>query len=60
VQAVDQLEAKPESAGRKESLQEEIIAVNAGQDVDVLAVAKHCKSRLSSRQDCGLKNGIKF
>ncbi len=37
VQALDQLETKPESAGRKETLQEEITAVNAERDDEVLA-----------------------
>ena len=41
VQAIDQLEAKPESAGRKETLQEEIIAVKAERDHEVLTAAQH-------------------
>jgi hypothetical protein len=50
VQAVDQLEAKPESAGRKESLQEELIAIDAGQDADVLAAAKHLLTLVQPQQ----------
>ncbi len=40
VQAVDALEATPNSAGRKETLWKEFIAVNAEQDADLLAAAK--------------------
>lgn len=41
VQALDKLEAKPELAGRKQVLQEEIATVHAEQDDEILAVAKH-------------------
>jgi hypothetical protein len=41
VQAIDHLETKPESVGRQETLQEEMIAVNAEQDHEVLAAARH-------------------
>lgn len=37
VQAVSQLETKPESSGRKETLQEEMAAVKADQDDEVVA-----------------------
>jgi hypothetical protein len=40
VQAIDHLEAKPESAGHQETLQKEMIAVNAEQDHEVLAAAR--------------------
>jgi hypothetical protein len=40
VQAVNRLEAKPESKDRKEILQEEIITVKAAQDSELLAAAK--------------------
>lgn len=40
VQAIDQLETKPESVGRKETLREEITVVNAEQDNEVLAAAQ--------------------
>ncbi len=40
VQAIDHLEAKPESVGRQETLGEEMIAVNAEQDREVLATAR--------------------
>src|SRR5437660_6583964 len=40
VQAIAQLETKPESQGRKDTLQEEIAAVKAEQDDEILAAAK--------------------
>jgi hypothetical protein len=50
VQAIDQLEAKPESAGRQETLWEEMIAVNAEQDHEVLAAARHLLTLAHSQQ----------
>jgi hypothetical protein len=40
LQAVDHLEANPDSAGRKETLQEEIIAVKAEQDEELVMAAQ--------------------
>ena len=40
VHAVEQVEAKPDSAGRKAMLQEEITAVKADQDPDLLRTAQ--------------------
>jgi hypothetical protein len=40
VQAVEKLEAKPDSQGRKETLAEEIAAVKAEQDEEILVAAK--------------------
>jgi hypothetical protein len=40
VQAVENLEKKPDSAGRKESLREEVAASKAGEDADILSAAK--------------------
>jgi hypothetical protein len=39
VQAIEKLEAKPESKGRKETLVEEIVAVKAEQDKEIIAAA---------------------
>ena len=39
VQAVEKLEAKPDSQGRKETLAEEIVAVKAEQDEEIVAAA---------------------
>lgn len=39
-QAIDKLEAKPESQGRKDTLAEEITIVKAEQDKEILAAAK--------------------
>jgi hypothetical protein len=40
VRAVDQVEAKPDSAGRKVTLQEEVTAAQADQDQEVLRAAQ--------------------
>jgi hypothetical protein len=50
VQAIGQLEAKPESAGRQETLWEEMIAVNAEQDHEVLAAARQLLTLSHSQQ----------
>ena len=50
VQAIDHLEAKPESASRQETLREEMIAVNAEQDHEVLAAARQLLTLAHSQQ----------
>jgi hypothetical protein len=50
VLAVEKLEAKPQSQGRKEMLQEEIAAVKAEQDEEILAVAKHLLTLVQPQQ----------
>lgn len=50
VQAIDRLEAKPESAGRQETLQEAMVAVNAEQDHEVLVAAKHVLTLVHPQQ----------
>ena len=50
VQAVDHLETKPESSARQSGLAEEIIAVQAQQDSEVLAVAKHLLTLVQPQQ----------
>lgn len=50
VQAIDHLEAKPDSAGRQETLEEELIAINAEQDHEVLAAARHLLTLAYSQQ----------
>ncbi len=50
VQAIDYLEAKPESAGRQEMLQEEVLTVNAEQDHEVLAAASQVLALAGSQQ----------
>ena len=50
VQALDQLEAKPESVGRKETLQEEIHVVKAEQYDEVLAAAHHVLTLVHPQQ----------
>ena len=49
-QAVDKLEARPESQGRKETLQEEITAVKAEQDEEILTTAKHLLTLVQPQQ----------
>jgi hypothetical protein len=50
VRAVDYLEAKPASTARQEELQEEIVAVHAEQDSDVMTVAKHLLTLIQPQQ----------
>jgi hypothetical protein len=50
MQAIDRLEAKPESAGRQKMLLEEMVAVNAEQDHEVLAAAKHVLALVHTQQ----------
>ena len=50
VQALDHLEAKPESTSRQSGLAEEIIAVQAEQDGEVLAAATHLMTLLQPQQ----------
>ncbi len=53
VKAVDNVEKKPESAGRKETLKEEVAAVRADQDPDLLKTAQELLAiiqRLPSNQ----------
>ncbi|HEY4035673.1 MAG TPA: hypothetical protein VGL94_17080 [Ktedonobacteraceae bacterium] len=50
VQAIAQLEAKPESQGRKEMLQEEIMAVKAEQDEEIVAAAKQILIQMKPQQ----------
>ncbi len=50
VRSIDRLEAKPESVGRQETLQEEIVTVNAEQDHEVLAAAKHVLALVHPQQ----------
>lgn len=50
VQAIAQLEAKPESANRKGMVQEEIAAVKIMQDDEILAAAKHLLTLVQPQQ----------
>lgn len=50
VRAVDALEAKPDSTGRREILQEEVIAINAEQDEELLAAARSLRSLVQPQQ----------
>jgi hypothetical protein len=53
LQAVDQLEKKPDSAGRKETLLEEIAAVKADQDREILQAAQKLLLQLQSIPESG-------
>jgi hypothetical protein len=53
LQAVDQLEKKPDSAGRKETLQEEIAAVKADQDNEILQAAQELLHQLQTLPESG-------
>ena len=50
VQAVDHLEAKPESANRQGGLAEEMIAAQAHQDQEVLEAAEHLLALVQPQQ----------
>ena len=50
VQAIDKLEAKPDSQGRKETLAEEIATVKAEQDEEIIAAAKQILVLVKSQQ----------
>ena len=50
VQAIDKLEAKPDSQGRKETLAEEIVAVKAEQDEEIVATAKQILTLVQPQQ----------
>lgn len=50
VQAVTQLEAKPESTSRQGTLQEELLTVNADHDQELLAAAQHVLALIQPQQ----------
>ncbi len=50
VQAIDQLETKPASSGRREMLEEEISEVQAIDDEELLAAAKHVLTLVQPQQ----------
>ncbi len=50
VQAVDHLEAKPTLTARQQGLQEEMVAVQAEQDSDLLAAAQHLLTLVQPQQ----------
>lgn len=50
-EAVNNLENKPDSAGRKETLREEVISAKADQDPDVLKAAQALLDQLKAQPD---------
>ena len=50
VQALDKLETKPKSSGRKDTLQEEIAAVHIEQDDEIRAAAQHLLTLVQPQQ----------
>ncbi len=50
VQAIDRLEAEPESTAHREGLQKEIVTVNAEQDHEVMAAAKQVLALVHPQQ----------
>jgi hypothetical protein len=54
VQAVEHLEAKPESEGRKVAVHEEIIAVGAEQDKEIIAAAQRLFALLAQQSNSGI------
>lgn len=53
VKAMEGVEAKPESAGRRETLKEEISAAKADQDPEILGVAKKLIEQISAQPNGG-------
>lgn len=49
-EALDKLEAKPESDGRRQTLQEELLGVKAEQDSEVLTAAQHLLTLVQPQQ----------
>ena len=49
-QAIDRLEAEPGAAGHQEGLQQEIDTVNAEQDHEVIAAARHLLALVPAQQ----------
>jgi hypothetical protein len=58
VQAVEQVEVKPTSAGRTTTLQEEVTAVQADHDLDLLQAAQAIQKVLQSISAAGQQNQI--
>ncbi len=50
MQAIAQLEAKPEAQGRKETLAEEVMAIKAEPDEEILAAAKYLLTLMKPQQ----------
>lgn len=55
MQALAQLEPKPNSPHRQGVLQEELAAVNAWQDAEVLAAARHLQNLVQQQQNISLR-----
>lgn len=51
VEAVDKLEQKPDSTGRRETLREEVVAAGADQDGEILSVAQALLDRVRTQPD---------
>jgi len=53
VKAVEGVEAKPDSAGRKETLREEVAASKADQDEEILTAARQLLDHVTALPDGG-------
>lgn len=53
VKAVDRLEEKPESGGRKQMLQEEVLEAKVDQDSEILKLAQDLLTVIASQPDGG-------
>jgi len=53
VQAIDQLEAKPDSTGRRQTLKEEIVAAKAHEDPDILQAIRAFEERTDDHLEEG-------
>lgn len=58
MRAIAELEPKPDSVPRQGVLEEELAAVNALQDAEVLAAAKHLYTQVQYQQQISLKSSV--
>ena len=51
ITAITSLEGKPDSAGRKATLQEEVVATHADQDAEIIAAVQALEEKLAAHGD---------
>ncbi|MGF6408868.1 hypothetical protein [Paraburkholderia sp. MM5482-R1] len=56
--AVDKLEKKPDAAGRRQTVEDELVEVNAGDDPDLLAAAQALLDQIKATS--GYKHNVQF
>lgn len=58
-QSIDNLESKPDSAGRQATLQEEVAATKADQDDEILAAVKALEEKLLAEGDVRIQKMLR-